>query len=366
MSLHFHYVPPKLLFSVVFFSIWSHLMSMFSLNWSQLLPLVRIKKNLLDLKPRHQHINWGRGCYLPFAIKSNVRLLQTRLQFALFSSIVINISPSDASLSSFSSSSWPTTDAKSESVFAPVSCLPLAAPSFIFCLSVSVATRKNFHLLHLLLHFEHLPLALSLVSYHYFYILAQTYVQAAGDIFLRFSDVQKIVRLSETHISLFLIISQPPLLTICGVSSRPSGRHPSRFTTADNTTISFRNRPEASNWHWRVIWSTTTMPRSGAHQPLVRHDTDDGGETGQSVKSLADVSEEEIDSRMSRRSSVIVSSFNFNWFQENPFPGRSSLPIPSIIQCPRSPTYSVRKSKLWRVSPMASWQNILIIWTILF
>lgn len=48
------------------------------------------------------------------------------------------------------------------------------------------------------------------------------------------------------------------------------------------------------------------MPKSGAHQPLVRHDTDDGGETGQSVKSLADVSEEEIDSRMSRRSSVIV------------------------------------------------------------
>ncbi|NP_001335564.1 TMC domain-containing protein [Caenorhabditis elegans] len=48
------------------------------------------------------------------------------------------------------------------------------------------------------------------------------------------------------------------------------------------------------------------MPKSGAHQPLVRHDTDDGGETGQSVKSLADVSEEEIDSRMSRRSSVIA------------------------------------------------------------
>ncbi|PIC15705.1 hypothetical protein B9Z55_022575 [Caenorhabditis nigoni] len=48
------------------------------------------------------------------------------------------------------------------------------------------------------------------------------------------------------------------------------------------------------------------MPKSGAHQPLVRHDTDDGAETGQSVKSLADVSEEEIDSRMSRRSSVIA------------------------------------------------------------
>uniref|UniRef100_A0A8R1DW35 TMC domain-containing protein n=1 Tax=Caenorhabditis japonica TaxID=281687 RepID=A0A8R1DW35_CAEJA len=48
------------------------------------------------------------------------------------------------------------------------------------------------------------------------------------------------------------------------------------------------------------------MPRSSAHQPLVRHDTDDGGDTGHSVKSLADVSEEEIDSRMSRRSSVIA------------------------------------------------------------
>ncbi|CAI5455201.1 unnamed protein product [Caenorhabditis angaria] len=52
------------------------------------------------------------------------------------------------------------------------------------------------------------------------------------------------------------------------------------------------------------------MPRpQGAHQPLVRHDTDDGGETGQSVKSLTDgglTSEEEIESRMSRRSSVIA------------------------------------------------------------
>ena len=53
------------------------------------------------------------------------------------------------------------------------------------------------------------------------------------------------------------------------------------------------------------------MPKSGAHQPLVRHDTDDGAETGQSVKSLADVSEEEIDSRMSRRSSVIVRFYLF-------------------------------------------------------
>ncbi|CAB3400246.1 unnamed protein product [Caenorhabditis bovis] len=51
------------------------------------------------------------------------------------------------------------------------------------------------------------------------------------------------------------------------------------------------------------------MPKTGVHQPLVRHDADDGGETGQSVKSFTDgnlTSEEEIESRMSRRSSVIA------------------------------------------------------------
>ncbi|CAD6185309.1 unnamed protein product [Caenorhabditis auriculariae] len=58
------------------------------------------------------------------------------------------------------------------------------------------------------------------------------------------------------------------------------------------------------------IGAARKMPRFGGQsQPLVRHDTDDAGESGHSTKSLTDggvTSEDEIESRMSRRSSVLA------------------------------------------------------------